>query len=193
MPEQPPLLVILTGPSAVGKMTIGQAMQRLTGIPLFYNHQIIDVLTNYFEFNSPPYLQVVESFYEEFMAATAKANRSLTITYGWAFNTEICADQIARYTRPFIESGGRVCVAELYAPLEVRLERNLTENRRAHKKTDWATVEYLTELTQKYQYRSNGDIGFDFEHLELDVTTIEPEESARVIAERFGLPVLGTG
>jgi len=189
MPEQPPLLVMLVGPPAVGKMTIGQGLRRLTGIPLFYNHQIIDVMTEYFEFGSPPFNRVVQTFTDVFMQATAESGHSLAVTWGWRFDMAEDAEAVARYTQPFLDAGGRVCVAELYAPFETRLERNRTENRRAHKKTDWATNEWLATLESQYRYRSNGTIGFDFEHLELDVSEIAPDEAARIIAERFEIPV----
>ena len=79
-------------------------------------------------------------------------------------------------------------MAELYAPLETRLERNRTENRRAHKRVDWATDEALRNLDARYQHTSNGAFPLDLPHFELDVTNITPEESATIIADRFGLP-----
>lgn len=37
-------LVIITGPHAVGKMTVGQELERLTGLKLFHNHMTIDIV-----------------------------------------------------------------------------------------------------------------------------------------------------
>ncbi|MGA9230419.1 MAG: shikimate kinase, partial [Exiguobacterium oxidotolerans] len=45
--------VLLLGPQAVGKMTIGQELERLTGMKLFHNHQTIDLLLPYFDFSKP--------------------------------------------------------------------------------------------------------------------------------------------
>ncbi len=36
-------LIIIFGPHAVGKMTVGQHLSELTGIPLFHNHESIEL------------------------------------------------------------------------------------------------------------------------------------------------------
>ena len=36
-------LVLLTGPQAVGKMTVGQELAKITGLKLFHNHMTIDL------------------------------------------------------------------------------------------------------------------------------------------------------
>lgn len=36
-------LVIITGPQAVGKMTVGQELEKLTDLKLFHNHMTIDL------------------------------------------------------------------------------------------------------------------------------------------------------
>lgn len=138
-----PTLVILIGPPAVGKMTIGQALARLTGMRLFFNHQIIDLLTEYLEFGTPEFEDVTHPFYTNFMRSTAQAGVSLIITWGWRFDIAEDTERVAAFVQPYLDRGGRVCAVELHTPFEVRLQRNQTENRRAHKKTEWATDEWL--------------------------------------------------
>lgn len=41
-------LIILLGPHAVGKMTVGQALSRITGLKLFHNHMTIELLARFF-------------------------------------------------------------------------------------------------------------------------------------------------
>jgi shikimate kinase len=41
-------LVILFGPPAVGKMTVGQQLANLTGFKLFHNHMTIELALNFF-------------------------------------------------------------------------------------------------------------------------------------------------
>jgi hypothetical protein len=45
-------LVLLFGPQAVGKMTVGQELARITELKLFHNHMTIDLLEPYFLFQS---------------------------------------------------------------------------------------------------------------------------------------------
>ena len=37
-------LVIIIGPPAVGKMTIGQALEKITDLKLFHNHMSIELV-----------------------------------------------------------------------------------------------------------------------------------------------------
>jgi uncharacterized protein YuzE len=44
----PPSLLLLFGPPAVGKTTVGQELERLTGFRLLHNHRTIDLISQYF-------------------------------------------------------------------------------------------------------------------------------------------------
>ena len=52
-------LIILFGPPAVGKMTVGQELSRLTGYPLLHNHMTIDLVTEFFDFGTPQFGRLV--------------------------------------------------------------------------------------------------------------------------------------
>ena len=41
-------LVIIFGPHAVGKMTVGQELSKITGLKLFHNHMTIDIVSDLF-------------------------------------------------------------------------------------------------------------------------------------------------
>ena len=182
-----PTLVVITGAQAVGKMTVGQALSRLTGMPLFFNHQIIDLVTPYFAFGTPQFDRIVDGFWDHLLESAAETAPGLIVTWAWRFNEPEDTERVQAMTAPFAERG-RICVAELHAPLEVRLARNVTENRRANKQLNWATDEALRDLSARYEYRSGGRLPLDLPHFELDVTDLPPDEAAARIAERFGLP-----
>ena len=46
-------LVLIFGPQAVGKMTVGQELAKITWLKLFHNHMTIDLVSNFFSYNSP--------------------------------------------------------------------------------------------------------------------------------------------
>lgn len=52
-------LLLLFGPLAVGKMTVGQELAKLTGYKLLHNHMTIDLVAQILEFNSPPFWRLV--------------------------------------------------------------------------------------------------------------------------------------
>lgn len=43
--------VLIFGPQAVGKMTVGHALEQTTELKLFHNHMTIDLLHPYFGFS----------------------------------------------------------------------------------------------------------------------------------------------
>jgi hypothetical protein len=55
-------LVVVFGPPAVGKMTVGRAICDLTGFKLLHNHMTIEPLLEVFRFGSPPFRRLVAEF-----------------------------------------------------------------------------------------------------------------------------------
>ena len=45
-------LVIIFGPQAVGKMTAGQELEKITGLKLFHNHMTNDLVSCFFDYGS---------------------------------------------------------------------------------------------------------------------------------------------
>jgi tRNA uridine 5-carbamoylmethylation protein Kti12 len=48
-------LILLTGPPAVGKMTIGQELSRQLEYPLFHNHHSIELTLDLFAWGTPEF------------------------------------------------------------------------------------------------------------------------------------------
>lgn len=42
--------ILIFGPQAVGKMTVGHELEKITSMKLFHNHQTIELLYPYFGF-----------------------------------------------------------------------------------------------------------------------------------------------
>ncbi len=63
-------LVFLIGDSAVGKMTVGQELMKITGLRLFHNHMTIEpVLEIFGDFNGTAINRLREVIFEEFAAS----------------------------------------------------------------------------------------------------------------------------
>lgn len=181
--------MFIVGPPAVGKMTVGQELAKLTGFKLFYNHRIIDLLTDYFPFGSDGYNRLVSDFYDGFFEEAAKAGTNLIATLGWDFSSAVDEANMRRLTGEFLDRGGHAMVVELGTSMSVRLERNRSLLRRAHKKVEWATDEELRRLDVLWQTSSNGNFPLDVPRMVIDNTNIPPEEAAAMIRERFNLPL----
>ncbi len=188
----PPTLVFLFGPPAVGKMTVGQELERLTGYRLFHLHQIVDLVLRYFPYSvvaDSPYERLVVSFRRQFFEEAARSGLNLITTAGWRFDLPAEEEAVRSYTRPFLERGGRVCTVELQAPLETRIARNETENRRQHKQVAWSTAEYLRADAAAHRYESGGTLPLALPLLQIDTTELSAAATARRICEHFGLPL----
>jgi len=186
MADAPPTLINLFGPSAVGKMTVGQELCRRTGYKLFHGHVVIDVLTPYF-------VRLARTWRRMFFEEALQAGLNLVLTTSWRFDVPADAETIWSWLQPYAEGGGRVLCVELLAPLEVRLQRNRTENRRRNKDVSWATDAYLTDITDRYRYDSGGAIPFDLPFLRLETEHLTVQETVDRICARFDLPAVAQG
>jgi hypothetical protein len=184
-------LVFIIGPPAVGKMTVGRALERITGFPLFHNHMSIEPVLPFFAFDSPPFTRLVANFREQiFREMAASDHRGLIFTFSWAFGDDDDRAFVDATKAIFEAHGGRTVFAELYADLDTRLQRNATEPRlteKPSKRDIAASSARLVRYGERYRLNSAGDFPFPADHLRIDNTKVSAEEAARRIADHFGL------
>lgn len=181
-------LVFIIGNGAVGKMTVGQELMKLTGLRLFHNHMTIEpVLEVFGYYNGTVVAKTREIFFEEFAKSD---NYGMIFTYMWAFNEQSDWDYIDHVANIFKEQGAEIYYVELVAPQEVRLKRNETENRlknKASKRNLETSRNNILKHDEKYRLESyDGEITFE-NYIKIDNTNLSPEEVAQRIKERFGL------
>ena len=180
-------LLFMIGNTAVGKMTVGQALTKRTAFKLFHNHMTIEPVIELFGgYNHRAVDRMREVIFEEFAASD---QYGLIFTFMWAFDQQADWDYIEHVKSIFAPYGTEVYYVELIAPQAVRLERNATENRLAHKASK-RDVEFSNRLLlhadEKYRCVSQpGEIPFD-NYLRIENADVPPEEAARMICERFG-------
>ena len=183
--------VIIFGPPAVGKMTVGMQLQKLTGLRLFHNHMTIEILLNFFEFGSEPFSRLRRLFRDEIFKAVAKSDLpGMVFTVMWELDQPHTYEIIGSWCEIFRQEGAEICFVELYADLDERLRRNGTPLRLEHKasKRDVeASTERLLRNHTRHQFNSNGDFTFSDNYLRIDNTNLTPGEAARRIVDHFGL------
>jgi len=180
-------LLMLFGDAAVGKMTVGQELAKLTDLRLFHNHMTIEpVLELFGYFHSGAIARMREVIFEEFAASD---NYGMIFTYMWALDVPHEWDYVAHVADIFARQGADIYYAELAAPLEVRLQRNATENRLRHKasKRDLeASERRLRADDAAHRFVSlEGEIPFE-NYIKIDNTNLSPREAAEMIRVRFG-------
>ena len=117
-------LVVVTGPPAVGKMTVGRAICAASDFRLFHNHHTIEPLAETFGFDSPAFELLKDEFRRRVIEEAARSGLRLVFTFVWPVDVEADADTVRALLAPYAERGLPVSFVELYADLETRLVRN---------------------------------------------------------------------
>jgi hypothetical protein len=187
-----PALVVITGPPAVGKATVGVELARLTGLKLFHNHMSIELVLNFFEFGEPAFRRLLTDVRRRVFEEVAASDLpGLIFTYVWAFDLDSERAYVEGLCDIFRAREGSVFFAELEADLEERLRRNESAARLAEKPSK-RDVErsrrLLLEDEHRYRLNSAGEFDGAENYVRINNTKLAPEECARRIAAAFGLP-----
>src|SRR5215217_4148284 len=117
--------VVIFGPPAVGKMSVGYELARLTGFRLFHNHMTIELALNFFSFGEPQFHRLVDEFRRRIFEEVAASDLpGLIFTYVWALDSPADRTFIDRSCASFRARGGEVYFVELEAEQPERLRRN---------------------------------------------------------------------
>jgi shikimate kinase len=182
-PNLPPAqLVVLFGPPAVGKTAVGRELAKLTGVKLYHGHMTMDVISEFFPFGSPSFMRLHRLVQLQFLEEAAEQRMSMIVTTGWHFAAPIDTAATIALSEPFVTRGGEAHYVELWAPIEVRLQRNDTEERRGSKKTGWSTAEFLRHQDSTQDRNSHGRLPVDLPFLRLETADMSAADAAAAVA-----------
>lgn len=181
-------LVFILGDAAVGKMTVGQELMKITGLRLFHNHITIEpVLEVFGEWNFNVISQLREIMFGEF----AKTDKyGMIATFMFAFDEKSDWEYLEHIKDIFRPYNTEFYYVELVAPQEIRLKRNVTQNRLKHKasKRDIEiSNQRLLYDDENHRFVSyDGEIEFE-NYIKIDNSDLPPEKAAQIIKEKFNL------
>ena len=183
--------ILITGPQAVGKMTIGQELEKITGLKLFHNHMSIELVLNFFDYGTSQFRKLSTLIREEiFKEVVASDLKGLIFTYIWYFDDKHDWDYIENLIKIFRDKGAEIYFVELEADLEERIRRNKTENRLNHKPSkrgEAGSDEKLKESLLKHRPNSlEGEIK-EKNYLRINNTNLDPVIVAHMIKDKFAL------
>ncbi|GGM38815.1 hypothetical protein GCM10011351_26180 [Paraliobacillus quinghaiensis] len=183
--------ILLFGPQAVGKMTIGHELETLTDLKLFHNHMTIELVKPFFDFGTPSFHRLVKLFRNEIFKEVANSDLSgMIFTYVWAFDQQEDWDFVESVCATFKEKGAEIYFVELEATPEERLKRNVTPHRLEHKATKRNVAQSEKNLRETMeQYRLNSYEGeiTQQNYIRIDNTKLTAEEVAIKIKNEFNL------
>jgi hypothetical protein len=188
-------LVVIFGPPAVGKMTIGRRVAEHSGFRLFHNHAIIEPLLEVFDYGTPPFVRLLREMRHQVVQEAAASGTDLVLTYVWGLELEGDVEEMSQQIAPYVNRGAVVSFVELAADLQTRLERNRTEHRLTEKRSKrdlaWSDSNVRdmerhvmnTDLQPKRDNLPGMRLLVQHRHLRVDTSQLTPEQSAERIVE----------
>lgn len=181
-------LIIIFGPHAVGKMTVGQALSEKTKIPLFHNHESIELALSLLPKDVSFGTLSQEIRAVVFKHVSQAHGLGLIFTFMWALDMKEDHDYMNELETMFIREGADVYFVELCADRDIRLDRNRSENRLKHKPSK-RDIEVSTDRFVRMEdtYRLNsyeGEINKP-NYIKIDNTNLSPDEVADKIMQFF--------
>ena len=183
-------LVIITGPMAVGKMTVAEELKKRIGYNLMINHDSIEVSDKIFGFATPAQKEFNWMIRRAAFDTTIKYNESMIFTVAIDFNLEEEFKLLDELREQFEATGGKFYLIELAASLDKRLERNVTPNRLEKKKSkqdiEWSNNNLIKGET-KHRLNSREDEVWFPNHLKINNELLTPEQVVDIIMEKYNL------
>lgn len=182
--------LVIFGPPAVGKTTVGQLIEAATGIRLFHNHMSIEPVLKFFPFGSPAFRRLVDGFRQRMFDEVAQSDLpGLCFTFVWDLDSDGDRAFLEAACEPFVRRGAEITFIELRADLSERLSRNRSPERLLEKpsKRDVAQSEAsLLKLEQK-RLNTNGTIPLGHRHLDIDTNGRSSHDVAHEILDLLGM------
>jgi len=180
-------LLFLLGDQAVGKMTVGQELAKITQLRLFHNHMTIELVYDLFG-NKNEHWNTIGRLRQVLCEDFAESNQyGMIYTRALDFSNPNFAQSLAQTASIFERHGADIYYCELYAPLEVRLARNNTEHRHKHKPSkrddfDESIASMMDTTTRRYSL--DGEAPWA-DYLRIENSNLPPETAAAMIKSHF--------
>lgn len=181
-------LVFILGDAAVGKMTVGQELMKITALRLFHNHMTIEPVIEIFgKYDGKTIAEMRDLIFRNFAASE---NYGMIFTMMMDFDLPSEWEYLEHIKSIFEPYGTEFYYVELIAPQEIRLQRNATENRLKHKASkrdiETSNQRLINDDNNHRCVSYEGEITFE-NYLRIENADKAADEVARMIKERFSL------
>jgi len=186
-------LIVVSGPHAVGKMTVAECIKEKIGYSLMVNHDSIEVSDKIFGIGTAAQRELNEHIRQDVFQIAIKYDVNMLFTFVTAFDSQDDLDYLARLRTMFEKTGGKFYFVELEADVQTRLERNVTPHRLEAKYTKnniERSTQDLLETMKRYRLNSKEGETICPNHLKINNTELSPEKVADIVIQKYGLCIV---
>lgn len=186
-----PNFIQIIGPQAVGKMTVGQELSKITGYKLLYNHMTIEMVRKIFDYDKKSFRKINSVIrYEIFKEFSKSDEKGIIFTGCFDFENDFKEEKAE--TDKWMSLFEETYTIELETTLEERLRRNKTANRLEHKSSKrdlkWSEEDLLKSIKKHRLNSIPGEGEKIFKNfIKINNTNLSPEEVAKIIKQKFDL------
>ena len=185
--------VLISGGKAVGKMTVGQELEKITGLKLLHNHETLDLVSKFFDFDNhiKKLKEISDKFRFTLFEEVAKSDlEGMIFTVVVYYDSKNDIDYVDRIRKIYEDNGGEFYYVELEADLDARLERNGSENRLKHKPSkrdlEFSKKDLLKSMAEHRINSYDGEVKYK-NYLKIDNTNMSARDTAKLIKDTFKL------
>lgn len=189
-------LLIICGPQAVGKMTVGRELENLGVGKLLYNHQTIDLYANFLGYTPETFALSNETrlaLFEAFARNTAtNLTKTIIFTVMLNFDDDDDWDFIEQISQIFLNVQQDVYLVELAANVNTRVERNSGAERLAAKPSKRDLTFSKNELLEAHKtMRQNSEFGEingrlpQIQYVKIDNTDLPATDVAKAVVVKW--------
>ncbi len=185
-------LILIFGPPAVGKMTVGQVLAKKKDYVLFHNHHSIEMTLELFEHGTNEFDKVNDGIRELVFKTVVESEniKGFIFTFVMAFDIQKDIDYTKNVINMFKKKEWTIYTLELNSDLKTRLKRNKTENRLKHKKSKRDLVfseNNIKKMEEQYIMTSKENVFGNENYLSVDNTNKSAVEVVELIKLKFKL------
>ena len=183
-------LIVVSGPQAVGKMTVAEKIRERLGYSLMVNHDSIEVSDKIFGMGTPAQKELNKIIRKGAFEAAIHYDIDMIFTFVTAFDLPDDIEYLNNLRSMFEATGGQFYFVELEADVKTRLERNITPHRLESKFTKndiERSQKDLLDTMKKYRLNSNDGETICPNHIKINNTNLEPDDVAEQVINHFQL------